>query len=188
MKRTTVCWMTACMVLMSAGLALAASEGGDMAKWKDFMWRVINFAIFVGILYMAAGKRILQLLTSRREKIRDDLQDLDQRREQADQKLRQVEAQIKDLDAERERILADFRAQGENLKQAIIAQAHQKAEQIKAQAETAADQEYKLATDKLRKDLSAMIIEAAEKMIQSQLTKEGHEKLIQQSLTRVVLN
>lgn len=188
MKRTTICWMTVFLVLMGTGLAFAASEGSDMAKWKDFMWRVINFIIFVGILYYAAGKRIGQLLTSRRETIRQNLEDLDRRREDADKKLRQVEAQIKDLDAQREKILADYQAQGENLKKAILAQAHQKAEQIKAQAETAAGQEYKLATEKLREELSGMVIEAAEKMIQSQLTKEGHEKLIQQSLTRVVLN
>jgi len=188
LKRITICWMTVFMVLMSACLAFAAAEGGDMAKWKDFMWRVINFVIFVGILYLAAGKRIGQILFSRREKIRDDLLDLDQRREEADKKLRSVEAQIKDLDAQREKVLADFQAQGETLKKSIIDQAHQKAEQIKTQAAAAAAQEYKLATDKLRDELSEMVVEAAEKMIQSQLTKEGHEKMIQQSLTRVVLN
>jgi len=188
LKRMTVCWMTVLLVLAATGLAFAASEGGDMAKWKDFMWRVINFAIFVGILYLAAGKRIGQILTSRREKIREDLLDLDHRREEADKKLRQVEAQIKDLDAQREKILVDFQAQGEALKKGIISQAHEKAEQIKAQAQNAAAQEYKLATEKLREELSEMVIEAAEKMIQGQLTKEGHEKMIQQSLTRVVLN
>lgn len=188
MKRITVCWMTVFMVLVGAGLAFAASEDGDMAKWKDFTWRVINFVIFVGILYLVAGKRIGQILTSRREKIRDDLEDLDHRRKEADKKLRNVEAQIKDLDAQREKILADFQVQGENLKKTIIVQAHQKAEQIKAQAQTAAVQEYKLATEKLRDELSGMVIASAEKMIQGQLTREGHEKLIQQSLTRVVLN
>ncbi|WP_031387946.1 F0F1 ATP synthase subunit B [Desulfonatronum thiodismutans] len=188
MKRITICWITFAMVLVSVGAAWAAGEAGDMAKWKDFMWRVINFIIFVGILYWAAGKRIGQLLTSRREKIRDDLIDLDQRRTDADKKLQEVEAQIKDLDAERERVLADFQSQGEALKQTIIAQAHEKAAQIKAQAETAATLEYKQATERLREELADMVVETAEKMIQSQLTKEGHEKLIQQSLTRVVLH
>ena len=188
MKRITIFWITFVVALMSAGMVWAAGEPGDMAKWKDFMWRVINFIIFVGILYWAAGKRIGQLLTSRREKIRDDLIDLDQRRVDADKKLMEVEAQIKDLDAQRERVLADFQKQGEALKQAIIAQAHEKAAQIKVQAESAAAQEYKLATERLREELAEMVIEAAEKMIQSQLTKEGHEKLIQQSLTRVVLH
>ena len=188
MKRITICWITLVMVLASAGAAWAAGEAGDMAKWKDFMWRVINFILFVGILYWAAGKRIGQLLTSRREKIRDDLIDLDQRRTEADKRLREVESQIKDLDAERQRILADFQNQGELLKESIIAHAHEKAAQIKAQAEATAAQEYKLATDRLREELADMVVETAEKMIQSQLTKEGHEKLIQQSLTRVVLH
>lgn len=188
MKRITVYWMTVLMVLAGAGLAFAASDGGDMAKWKDFMWRIINFVIFIGILYLVAGKRVGQMLTSRRQQIRDDLENLDRRREEADKKLRHVEAQIKDLDAQREKVLADFQAQGENLKKAIIIQAEEKAKQIKAQAQTAAAQEYKLATEKLRDELSGMVVEAAEKMIQSQLTKENHEQLIQQSLTRVVMN
>jgi len=188
LKRMTVCWMTVFMVLVGAGLAFAAYDGDDMAKWKDFIWRMINFVIFIGILYFLIGKRIIEMLTSRRQQIRDNLEDLDHRREEADKKLRHVEAQIKDLDAQREKILADFQVQGENLKKVIIAQAEEKAEQIKTQAQTAAAQEYKLATEKLRDELSGMVIEAAEKMIQSRLTKENHEKLIQQSLTRVVLN
>lgn len=188
MKRITICSILVLVVLMSAGLAWAAAEAGDMAKWKDFMWRVINFILFVGILYWAAGKRIGQILSSRREKIRDELVDLDQRRTEADRRLREVESQIKNLDAQREKVLADFQNQGEVLRQSIITQAQEKAAQIKAQAETAAAQEYKLATDRLRDELAEMVIEAAEKMIQSQLTKEGHEKLIQQSLTRVVLH
>lgn len=188
MKRNTIILITVVLVLISAGLFWASAGVEAMAKWRDLAWRIINFIIFVGILYLAAGKRIVQMLTSRRQQIRDDLEGLDFRREEADKKLRQVEAQIKDLDAQREKILADFQAQGESLKKAILAQAEEKAKQIKAQAQTAAAQEYKLATEKLRDELSEMIIEAAEKMIQRQLTKENHEKLIQQSLTRVVLN
>ncbi len=187
MKRITICWVMVVMVLMSAGLAWAAAETGDMAKWKDFMWRVINFIIFVGIIYWAAGKRIRDILSSRREKIRDELVDLDQRRIEADKRLHDV-SQIKDLDAQREKVIAEFQTQGEALKVAIIDQAHKKAAQITAQAETAAAQEYKLATDRLRDELAEMVIDAAEKMIENQLTKEGHEKLIQQSLTRVVLH
>ena len=188
MKRNMVILITVALVLLSIALFWASAGVEAMAKWRDFAWRIINFIIFVGILYWAAGKRIGQLLTSRREKIREDLIDLDQRRVDADKKLQEVEAQIKDLDAQRERVLADFKGQGEALKEAIIAQAHEKAAQIKVQAESAAAQEYKLATERLREELAEMVIEAAEKMIQSQLTKEGHEKLIQQSLTRVVLH
>jgi F-type H+-transporting ATPase subunit b len=180
--------ITVGLVLISAGLFWASAGVEEMAKWRDMAWRIINFIIFVGILYLVAGKRIIQMLTSRRQQIRDGLESLDLRREETDKKLRQVEAQIKDLDAEREKILADFQAQGENLKKAILAQAEEKAKQIKAQAQIVATQEYKLATEKLRDELSGMIIEAAEKMIKGQLTKENHEKLIQQSLTRVVLN
>ncbi|SDB27275.1 F-type H+-transporting ATPase subunit b [Desulfonatronum thiosulfatophilum] len=188
MKRIAIFLIMVIMVLVSAGLAWSAAEAGDMAKWRDFMWRVINFIIFVAILYWAAGKRIGKLLSDRREKIRDELVELDERRTEADKKLQEVEAQIKDLGTQREKVLADFQQQGEALKQAIIAQAHEKAALIKAQAESSATQEYKLATDKLREELADMVIEAAEKMIQGQLTKEGHEKLIQQSLTRVVLH
>ncbi len=188
MKRNVVIFITAVLVLVSIGLFWASAGVDAMAKWRDLAWRIINFIIFVGILYWAAGKRIGQMLISRREKIRDDFIDLDQRRTEADKKLQEVEAQIKDLEAERERVLVDFQSQGEALKQTIIAQAQEKAAQIKAQAEAAATQEYKLATERLREELADMVVETAEKMIQSQLTKEGHEKLIQQSLTRVVLH
>ncbi|MDY6852299.1 MAG: hypothetical protein SV487_09555, partial [Thermodesulfobacteriota bacterium] len=78
--------------------------------------------------------------------------------------------------------------QGEALKASIIEKAHQAAEKIKVQAEMTAAQERKAAQEKIRAEMAEMIVEAAEKILAEKLTADEHEKLINEYLTKVVLN
>jgi F-type H+-transporting ATPase subunit b len=113
---------------------------------------------------------------------------MDARKEEAAKRLSDVEASIANLEAEKAKILADAEAQGNALKKAIIDQAHASAEQIKAQAKVAAEQEAKLAVESIKAELAEKIVEAAEIMVQKQLKKKDHEGLINEYLTKVVLN
>jgi F-type H+-transporting ATPase subunit b len=113
---------------------------------------------------------------------------MDTRKEEAAKKLSDVETSIANLEAEKAKILADAEAQGNALKQAIIDQAHASAEQIKAQAKVAAEQEAKLAVESIKAEMAEKIVEAAEIMVQKQLKKKDHEGLINEYLTKVVLN
>jgi F-type H+-transporting ATPase subunit b len=178
------------LVAVSATTAIAA-EGGDHGDYNimmNFVWRVLNFIIVIGIIWWAAGKKIKNFFSSRRYNIEVELKDLDQRKEDAQKKLREVEVNIANMESERARILEDYKAQGEALKAAIIEKANAQATLIRQQAETAAQQEAKYAVEILRNEMAAKIVEAAEKILAEKLTKEEHEKLIDKYLTKVVFN
>lgn len=96
------------------------------------------------MVYKLAGKRLADFLSGRTKQIETDLSDLDGRRESAEQKLVEVEARYRQPGSGRTKILADAKAQGEALRQAIVDKAEIQAAQIKAQAEVAT-QEAKLA-------------------------------------------
>ena len=190
MKGMRILTLTA-LVLAAAAVAFATEHGGGEhhgLNWMDFLFRVINFVIFIAIIYKFGGKAIAGFFRGRREQIETQLNDLGARKEEAEKRLRQVEESIKNIAQEREQILADFRSQGEALKASIIEKAHQTAEKIKAQAEMAAAQERRLAQEKIRAEMADLIVEAAEKILAEKLTAEEHEKLINEYLTKVVLN
>ncbi len=179
------------LVAVCATTVIAAEHGGehgDYNIWMNFVWRVVNFVIVVGILWWAAGKKIKNFFSSRRYNIEAELKDLDTRRQDAEKKLREVEVNIANMEAERNRILDDYKAQGEALKAAIIEKANAQAAMIKQQAETSAQQEARYAVETLRHEMAARIVEAAEKILAEKLTKEEHEKLIDKYLTKVVFN
>jgi len=179
------------LVLVTAAIAFAAEHGGGEhhgLNWMDFLFRIINFIIFIAIIYKFAGKGIAGFFRGRREQIETQLNDFSARREEAEKRLRGVEQSIANIEKERAQILADFRSQGEALKASIIAKAHEAAEKIKAQAEMTAAQERKAAQEKIRAEMAEMIVEAAEKILAEKLTADDHEKLISEYLTKVVLN
>ena len=188
MKGLKILGYTCILILISAAWAWAAGGEGHGNDWGNFAVRIINFIVFIGIIWWAAGKKIAGFFSSRRYNIETELSELSRRKEEAEKNLAEVERNIADVQTERERIIAEFKAQGETLKAAIIEKAKQQAEQIKRQAQLTGEQEARYAMDAMRKELAEEIIKAAEKTLASKLTKEEHEKLIDKYLTKVVFN
>ncbi|MFW6178446.1 MAG: ATP synthase F0 subunit B, partial [Desulfohalobiaceae bacterium] len=155
MKRAFVVSMVLVVLLfMSAQGWAASAEGGSWAEWKDFLWRIVNFIIFIGIIYLVVGKRIISFFSGRSEQIESELKDLNERRAQADEKLQEVEKSIANIDQEREEILSQAREQGEAIRESIINKAREEAEQITRQAQAKASQEMQQVVNELREEMA----------------------------------
>lgn len=178
-------WAACALVLLTAGTACASD--GEL-RWGDFGWRVLNVILFIAILWKFAGKLIVNFLTGRREGIRKDLDSLDARRAQARQRLADIEKSIAHLDAERQAILDESRVQAEAAKAAILDEAHRQADQILEQARRTAENEGRTMLVQVRAQIADEIVDAAEKVLESKLDAAKHDKLINNSLTKVVLN
>ena len=187
------CWILgvvgACVLMATCALAAEHGDGSwEAAAWKDFMWRVINLALFLGVLYKLAWKRIKEFFSGRKESIRNELQELENRRINAARELERVEQGIAGIHQERQSILDDAQKQGEAAQEAILKKAHEDAERIKEQARMKAEQEAQIMLEDLRAEMADKIIESAEKMLTEKLGKKEQEKLVDKYLTKVVLN
>ncbi|WP_027181525.1 F0F1 ATP synthase subunit B [Oleidesulfovibrio alaskensis] len=180
------------VMLLATGVALAA--GGEAASgehhydWTNLGFRLANFAIFIAIIYYAAGKKLIAFFGGRRKGIEQELNDLETRKTDAKKQLGDVEKRIADLENERKAIIAEYQAQGEALKAAIISKAETSARQIVEQAKKSAENEVKYAKDAMREELADMIVDATEKLLKERLDGNEQEKLIDKYLTKVVLN
>lgn len=183
--------LPAMLFVLAAAAAASASEGGGHVMHESMMttiFRVVNFIIFVGIIWKFGGKTIANMFGGRRKSIETQLAELEDRKQAAEKRLAEVEESIANIAAEREDILAEFARQGENLKASIIENAHQAAERIKEQAQMTAANERDAALKAIRSEIADMVVEAAEKALTGKLSAEEHDKLINDSLTKVVLN
>lgn len=174
------------MTLFTATLAVASE--GHALPWDNFAYRVVTFAVVIGIIWYAAGKKIADFFTGRQTGIEQELTDLESRKTEARKNLADVEQRIANISAEREAIINEYRAQGEAMKVAIIEKAEKSAAQITEQAVKTADSEIKQAMEEMRSEMADLIIDAAEKMLAEKLSGEDHEKLVDKYLTKVVLN
>jgi F-type H+-transporting ATPase subunit b len=172
--------------LLCAAPALAAE--GQAFEWKNFIFRVVNCILVVGIVWYAAGRKIAAFFANRRRDIVDDFSNYETRRKDAQKELADVEQRIADLEAERKAILDEYRAQGELLKAEIIAKAEKAAAQIAEQARRTAENEANLALEGIRAQIAEEIAEAAGKLLRERLSEVEHGRLIDAALEKVVLN
>ncbi len=195
MKRLKFIAGVALGILVMAAVAWA-SEGaeahGEAAahglNWMDFLYRCVNFALVFGVLAFLVGKKAKSGLKGRTVQIANQLSDLETRKVNAEKRLKEIESSISNLESEKTQIMDEYRKQGESLKASIIAAAEEKAEAIKAQAKMTAEQEAKAAVENLRAEMADMVVEAAEKMLASKLSDKEQDKLVDEYLTKVVLN
>jgi len=188
LKKTRVVLFALAVSLLTAACAWASGDGHEGPNWMNLVYRTINFAIVVGVIWWAAGKKIKATFSGRKLGIENQLADLEERKVSATKKLAEVERSIADLETEKAAILADYKSQGEALKASIVKAAEEQAERIKAQAVISAEQEAKMAMDALRVQMADRIIEAAQDVLAKKLTAEVQDKLVDDALGKVVLN
>ncbi|MDK2957011.1 MAG: F-type H+-transporting ATPase subunit b [Desulfovibrionales bacterium] len=191
MKRVSIIIWTVLIVALCAATAFASEGGGGehhALPWMNFILRWINFIIFVGLIWYLAGKKIKDFFVGRQKGIKKDLEDLDQRRIEADKQLKEVEQSIANIEQEKQAIMDKAREDGEAAKAAIIAKAKESAEKIRAQAVLSAEHETQAAIDALRADMADMVVAAAAKILEEKLDQGRHEKLVDEYIKKVVLN
>jgi F-type H+-transporting ATPase subunit b len=188
LKQARVLFLLAVMLLVYAAVAWASGGEQEEPNWKNFIYRTINFVAVFGVIWYVAGKKIANTFSGRKLGIKNQLADLDERKENAKKRLSEVEKSIAALENEKAKILEDFRTQGEALKASIIAAAEAQAEKIKAQALVSAEQEVKTAMAALRSEVADKIVEAAQAMLVQKLTADDQDKLVDAALSKVVLN
>jgi F-type H+-transporting ATPase subunit b len=179
-------------VLALSALAYASGgEGGEAHEglpWANFGWRILNFVIFIFLLYKFAGAKAAAFFGGRRAQIKKDLEDLETRKAEAEKKLKDVETGIRNLEQEKASILTEAKTQGEAIKAAIIEKAHKDAAAMQAQAVTSAENEARAAFDRVRAEVADQVIEQATKIVREKLSVQDHERLVDEYLTKVVLN
>ena len=174
--------------LAFASFAFAAGapeEGGHASLLKEYMWKIINFAILVIILYKFGKKPLGDFLKKRTELIEKTLNEAKEAKEAALKALKQAEERVKTKDAEVKAILGAAKKSGEIERDRIIEESAKLKEKILEQAKTNIDYELKHAKESIKAEAVELAMELAEKKLKEKLTKEEQEKLLDESLVKI---
>lgn len=154
-------------------------------KLKDLFWRLVNFLALVVILVKFLGKPIMAGLTGRQQQIREELDDLVRRRDEAEKSYKEFEARLAGMEQEMERVVRQAIAQAQAEKERILAEADRAAEDIKRQAEAAVRTELEDAKRLLREEVAEQAAAMAEELIVKSLTPADQIAITEQYLERV---
>lgn len=189
-SRIGLALLTVFGVCLLAGLAYAAGEAqgeghGGADKVKDLWLRIMNFTGLVIILVWALKKPIANGLSSRRQAIQNQFDDLGARKADAERLYKEYEAKLGTIESEVKSIIGAAVAQGEAEKVKIIEEANRAAGDIKRQAEMAVQYELALAKKKLREDVAEQAAAMAEEMVRKNFKADDQVRLVETYLEKV---
>lgn len=163
------------------------AHGGSLApaKLKDLFWRTVNFLALIVLLVKFLAKPIGAGLSGRQQQIKEDLDDLAIRRDEAEKSYKEFEVKLAGMEKEMELIVQKAIAQAQNEKERILADAERAAEDIKRQAEAAVQAELEDAKRLLRGEAAEQAAAMAEELIVRNLTPADQIAITEQYLERV---
>lgn len=175
------------LVFAGTAWAAAAPGGGYSAdQIHDIIWRSVNFVVFAAILIKLVARPAKEFFAKRSQDISVTLEDLEAKKAEAAQALKEAETRLAQVAAEREKILQNYFAEGEAEKAKIIQKAEVVAARIKEMAAFSIQAETKKAAQELKKEVVDLATQLATDLVKEKATYADQQGLVENYLKKVV--
>jgi len=198
MKMFSVCrnqWLcifaiVALVLVMFSLPALASGGGGHGAETKGWestdTARVLNFAVLAALIVFLFKKFGMPLLDGRIQGIQAQLDELKNKKQAAQKELDAYNEKLAHLEAEAEKIVAEYTRQGEDAKERILKEAALSADKLKEQATRNIHYEFERAKERLQAEVVEKALAKAEEILTAKITEEDQNRLVDEYLDKVV--
>lgn len=152
---------------------------------NEVIWGSIAFLLIVALVAWKGRPAIAAMWNGRIDRLRNEVTSAAEARAAAEAKLAEVESNIANADAERQRIVADARRDAETVKAQIIARAGTDAADMRARGAADAEGARAQATADLQAEIGALAIGAAERVVANSLDRTTQTELIDDYIANV---
>jgi len=146
----------------------------------------MNFSVLAIGLFLLLRKPISQALNGRIKGIKEQLSELEEKKEAAEKKLAEYNERFLKLDKEAEQIVAEYIKQGNEAKARILKEAESAAVKLEEQAKKNIENEFKKAKSKLQEEILEQALVKAEEIIKSKIDTKDQDRLVDEYLEKVV--
>jgi F-type H+-transporting ATPase subunit b len=170
------------------GVSLASSEGESKSKgWlATDTYKVMNFGVLAIGLFLLVRKPASQALNSRISGIKEQLSELEEKKQVAEKQLAEYTEKFSSLEQETEKLIEDYIRQGNEAKARIIDEAKKAAEKLEEQARRNIDHEFQQAKLELQREIMEKALQKSEEILKNKITAKDQEKLVDEYLKKVV--
>jgi len=177
-------WTAAFAAVVLVPAQAFASEGGG-SSWSWY-WQVaggiVNFSLLAYVIIRFGGPKVALFLDARKDRIEKEMSEAARLREEAQTQLDTIEAKMKVLDEERQRLMDDYRAAGNAEKERIIASAEAQAFRIKEEARLTAETETSRARAQVEREMIELSLQMAESTLREQMKPAKQTELIKKTI------
>jgi F-type H+-transporting ATPase subunit b len=149
-------------------------------------YRIINFVVLAVALIIIIKKWVVPLFRDRIKGIRDELEDLEARKKEAEEKLAHYKERLADMEKEAEKIVESYIEQGKEAHTRIIDEARASAEKLEANAQRQIENAFQRARAEIREAIIEEAMAKAEAAIRKNISADDQAKLVDEYLEKVV--
>lgn len=163
----------------------AHGEGGFGLNLDIFETNLINLAILVGILVYFGRKVLGQVLSDRRAKIAEAIQEAEDRQKKAAANLAEQQKKLAEAKTTAERIRKEAAERAKTAQAAIMAQTEKDIQRLKETAAQDLSSEQQRVISELKQRIAALAMERAESQLKAQLDESKQQTLIERSIAQL---
>jgi F-type H+-transporting ATPase subunit b len=152
------------------------------------VWTIITFLVLLSVMKKFAWKPILKMLEEREDKIRTALEEASRARNETAEMLKQNEKNLARAEEEYQKMIREGRALAEKLKGDIVAKAKQQAQQELRLATEEIQRNVEAAKLQLRAEVADLAIKATEKILEETLDEKRQKRLIDSVMNQLPKN
>jgi F-type H+-transporting ATPase subunit b len=156
--------------------------GVDLPK---LLFQVINFLLLLYLLNRFLFKRVLTLLDERQQKIGKGLEDAEAAARDRELARAEREAAVAEARKEAQAMIARATKIAEDSRTEIVAEARAQAEKVTERARSEINAEKEKAMAELRATVADLALEAASRLIRSEMDSPTQRRLVDEFLTEV---
>jgi F-type H+-transporting ATPase subunit b len=156
-----------------------------MPQPGSIIWTAAVFVVLLLVLRKWAWKPILDALNAREEGIRNNIQQAEKSRREAEQLLQEYRDQLNQARKEAQKLISDASTRAQTLHEQRKQEIEAEARAIIEKARADIDRERQKVVQELRQQVADIAIDAAAKVIERSLKTEDHRDLIDREIDRL---
>jgi F-type H+-transporting ATPase subunit b len=164
---------------------VAAAKNPILPEMKEVFWFTLAFAILFVVMWKYGLPPIQKAMQERTDKIRDNLEESERVRNEAQGILEEYQRQLSDARNQSNRIIEEARETAENLRRDLMQRAESEVEELRQRSREEIRAAQERATAELQSRVAEMAIELAERVVESSLDRDANMRLIESYIEQV---
>ncbi len=142
------------------------------------LWTWITFFVVLGILYKIALKPILASIDNREQSIRDDIEQAQKQRDEAEALLARHQEMLDQAEAEAQKLFKESKSLAEKAREEMIVKAREESAKLLEKAKDEIEQQKESALASLKTEVADLAVGAAEKIILQNLDAKKQKVVV----------
>lgn len=152
---------------------------------NEIIWGGLAFVLLLSFMMWKGFPAVKNILDKRSERIANDLDAAERARIEAEEVKARYEAELADARSESQRIIEEARQQAETVRADLQARAEADVAEMRAQSAAEVEAARSRAMADLQAEVADIVVSAAEQVVQAELDRSTHQRLIEDYINQV---